>query len=551
MPSDFNATSSLSNSSLFSVSPQSLSPSASSTSAGKQVHPATFVKKLYLMVDDVSTNAYIRWGSDGTTFIVFYPEEFAREILPRFFKHNNFSSFVRQLNMYGFHKVPHFTANQISSFDNPVGPSGDIFSRSLSLSSSTYLTSSSSSSSYTSSWEFSHENFRRNQMNLLLNVRRKIQQPNHNNSNSMSPSSTSNALSKPISDGAFAGPIINNPNPAVPSNFYNLFSTSDISNRLLEYLAYTAAASAATNTAAQISNATQPLSIGAAPLKDAQIKPEGAQECNFAAIFSELTTIKTQQKQILEKLSHLEIDQSLLWRDSIKCQDRCNSQQELIEKILRFLASVFTSGDKKLKEGIASLFHTLNHLQPTSISTNATASSTSTDTRREFDKKIGGPEKELNDQWLSSASTYSFPSPSPAATGMHTDRQYTKRQKLLTNGGENSSLEADVSSTKSNRDILTTTPLELIQDSKSTASRNFYSPCSSYLQSQFGANNAETDPSDLENLVDAENPLDPDFDLTSFLNSEIAYSEDSWPSTATSTSTSTSTSTPSQSKSSS
>lgn len=62
--------------------------------------PAPFLTKTYQLVDDPTTDHIVSWGEDHTTFVVWRPPEFARDLLPNYFKHNNFSSFVRQLNTY-------------------------------------------------------------------------------------------------------------------------------------------------------------------------------------------------------------------------------------------------------------------------------------------------------------------------------------------------------------------------------------------------------------------------------------------------------------------
>jgi len=73
---------------------------SSQSHAAKPVVPAPFLTKTFQLVDDPCTDHVVSWGEDGATFVVWRPPEFARDLLPNYFKHNNFSSFVRQLNTY-------------------------------------------------------------------------------------------------------------------------------------------------------------------------------------------------------------------------------------------------------------------------------------------------------------------------------------------------------------------------------------------------------------------------------------------------------------------
>ncbi|KAL1919114.1 uncharacterized protein VTP21DRAFT_2496 [Calcarisporiella thermophila] len=101
--------------------------------------PATFVNKLYSMVEDEKNRKLISW-SGVDIFCVHNPTEFSRTILPQYFKHNNWQSFVRQLNMYGFHKV------------------NDVFH---------------SNPNTENTWEFKHPKFQRGRPDMLRFIRRK------------------------------------------------------------------------------------------------------------------------------------------------------------------------------------------------------------------------------------------------------------------------------------------------------------------------------------------------------------------------------------------
>jgi len=64
-----------------------------------------FIHKLYTMVSEPETAHIVNWSPDGNGLLLLNLEAFVKEILPIYFKHTNLSSFVRQLNTYGFSKT--------------------------------------------------------------------------------------------------------------------------------------------------------------------------------------------------------------------------------------------------------------------------------------------------------------------------------------------------------------------------------------------------------------------------------------------------------------
>ncbi|OZJ06374.1 hypothetical protein BZG36_00734 [Bifiguratus adelaidae] len=204
------------------------------TSAESQKPVPAFLNKLYSMVEDPKTNHLIHWSKDGKSFIVTRQDQFGKEVLPTFFKHNNFSSFVRQLNMYGFRKVPHLQQGVLSTDTG------------------------------SEEWEFSNPNFQRGKPERLRFVTRKKGKEGHEHE------------------------------LAVPGTFPANRATLDV-----------------------------------------------------ASIISEFQAIKRQQDAINQDLNAIKNDNRLLWHETLSAQEKNRSLEDMINKILRFLASVYSHDRKR------------------------------------------------------------------------------------------------------------------------------------------------------------------------------------------------------------
>jgi len=106
-----------------------------------------FLRKTYHMIDSCDESIG-SWAEDGETFVIKNTDRFARDIIPQFFKHNNFSSFVRQLNFYGFRKIKNDPIKIVTDKRSDI------------------------ESKY---WRFRHEKFIQGRPDLLIEIRKSNQ----------------------------------------------------------------------------------------------------------------------------------------------------------------------------------------------------------------------------------------------------------------------------------------------------------------------------------------------------------------------------------------
>lgn len=180
-----------------------------------------FILKLWNMVNDPANHECVQWADDGESFNVLNKENFEKTVLPKYFRHSNYSSFVRQLNMYGWYKVQDIASGAIQSGEEIR--------------------------------QFKSPYFIRGREDLLDNIAR-------------------NKASKGSDD---------------------------------------------------------------------------EEEIDMGRVLDELETLKRTQMEIAADLNRIKLDNQMLWKESYESRERHKSHAETFEKILRFLASMYTTNQNK------------------------------------------------------------------------------------------------------------------------------------------------------------------------------------------------------------
>jgi len=82
---------------------------------------APFLIKLFEIVSSPASDNLVCWSDHGESFRIVDRTKFAQDVLPLYFKHDNLRSFIRQLNIYGFQRVPNASGrDRTMEFQHPM-----------------------------------------------------------------------------------------------------------------------------------------------------------------------------------------------------------------------------------------------------------------------------------------------------------------------------------------------------------------------------------------------------------------------------------------------
>ncbi|EPE08149.1 heat shock transcription factor [Ophiostoma piceae UAMH 11346] len=246
----------------------------------KQIPP--FVQKLSSFLEEQKNTELIRWSENGDSFIVMDEDEFAKTLIPELFKHNNYASFVRQLNMYGFHKRVGLSDNSMKASERKnKSPS-----------------------------EYYNAYFRRGHPNLLWLI------------NKPKSGSKSKRGKKDDADG-----------DSDDDGVIEDISVYPHSHAALQGMA--------NQQARTFPSVGAPLNSVPGPAAGASGELAPLQKKDFQVIKEELSTLQTRQTQISKVMQRLQYDNAQLQQQARLFQNMHERHENSINAILNFLANVF------------------------------------------------------------------------------------------------------------------------------------------------------------------------------------------------------------------